>query len=590
MKQGATISTRMLNEKLPNVMPVLRAMEKKGLLRIEERQISRVDLPEDWELSAITLSEAQQQAYDKVQAGLEQHSAVLLHGVTGSGKTMVYIRLIEEVIARGGQVLLMVPEIALTTQLTRRVQKYFGEQAGIYHSGVGNDYKVELWKAVQKGKSLVISARSGIFLPFSNLQLIILDEEHEYSYKQNEPAPRYHAREASMILAKLTGCKILFGSATPSVETYHRALAGRYGLVELSERFGNASLPEIRLIDRKLIAHNKKKGTHFSPALVNEMMLTMAHQKQTIIFQNRRGFSPVLYCNMCGWTKRCINCDVSMPYHKFNDSFMCHYCGWSDPADPACPACGNVDLSHVGFGTEKIEEELKIMFPEAEIARMDLDTVRGKRALADMIFRLETGQVDILVGTQLVSKGLNFENVELVGIVSADQLVRYPDFRTGERAFQLMVQVSGRSGRASDIGKVYIQYEKINPRLLEQIVNTDYSGFFEDTLAERRRFIYPPFCRLIRLQFRHKQAGVVAPAAEWYAALLRSHWGSRIIGPAPGLIPRIRNYYIYELLIKMELKNSVILDLKQHILDLQHQLRLHPDFKRVELSIDVDPV
>lgn len=590
IKQGLHISTRMLGEKIPNVMPVLHAMEKKGLLKVEQRQISRLDLPEEWELSEIKLSEAQLIAYNQIYAGFEKHSAILLHGVTGSGKTMVYIKLIEDVIARGGQVLLMVPEIALTTQLTRRIQKYFGDHAGTYHSSVGNDYKVEIWKAVSKGKSLVISARSGIFLPFNNLQLIILDEEHEYSYKQNDPAPRYHARESALILSNLTGCKVLFGSATPSIETYYQATRGKYGLVVLSDRYGNASLPEVRLIDRKLIANNKQKGSHFTPTLVNEMMLTLAHHKQSIIFQNRRGFSPVLTCSHCGWTKRCINCDVSMPYHKYNNSFMCHYCGWSDPADPACPACGNVDLTHVGFGTEKIEEELKILFPESEIARMDLDTVKGKRALADMIFRLETGQIDILVGTQLVSKGLNFEQVELVGIISADQLVRYPDFRTGERAFQLMVQVSGRSGRASEVGKVYIQYEKINPRLLAQIVQTDYVGFFNDTLEERRKFAYPPFCRLIRLKFRHKNAALVSAAAEWFAALLRSHWGSRVIGPAPGLIPRIRNYYIYELLLKLERKQAVILEIKQQILDLQHQLMIHPEFKRVELSIDVDPV
>lgn len=590
IKQELPVSTQMVNERIPNSTTTLRAMEDKGLLRLVERQVSRVDTPEEWELNDISLSAEQTRAYTEVKTSMQDKSVTLLHGVTGSGKTLIYIKLIEEILAAGGQVLYMVPEIALTTQLVRRVQKYFGEKAGVYHSNVGADYKVELWQSVLSGKSLVISARSGIFLPFTRLQLVIIDEEHEYSYKQNEPAPRYHAREAAMMLSGISGCKLLLGSATPSLESYFAAKNGKYGLVSLSERFGEASLPQIKLIDRRLIENRKGESSHFSPAMIHEIMLTLAQQKQVIIFQNRRGFSPVLTCKLCGWTKRCINCDVSMPYHKYNHSFMCHYCGWSDPADPACPACGNIDLEHIGFGTEKIEEELKILFPESEIARMDLDTVRGKKALADMIFRLESGQIDILVGTQLVSKGLDFEGVELVGIVSADQLVRYPDFRTSERAFQMMVQVSGRSGRASDAGKVMIQYEKIDPGLLRQISQVDYDAFYQKTIEERYKFKYPPYSKLIRLTFRHKRVEVCHAAADQFAWLLKKRWGARIIGPAQGLIARIRNFYIYEILIKIERKKEIILQVKADIRSIDQEIRLDKSYKQIDIRVDVDPM
>jgi primosomal protein N' (replication factor Y) len=590
MQQGLLISTQMVNERLPNSTPTLRVMEQKQLLRLVERQVSRVDTQEEWETHTLRLSDAQENAYTAVKTAMTEKQVTLLHGVTGSGKTLIYIQLIEEVIAAGGQVLYMVPEIALTTQLVRRVQKYFGEKAGVYHSNVDNNYKVELWQSVLQGKSLVISARSGIFLPFNQLQLIIIDEEHEYSYKQNEPAPRYHARETAILLGGITGCKILLGSATPSLESYFNAKQGRYGLVELTERYGESKLPQIKLIDRRLIEHRKGQSSHFSPSLIQEIMLTLANQKQVIIFQNRRGFSPVLTCNLCGWTKRCINCDVTMPYHKYNHSFMCHYCGWSDPADPACPACGNIELSHIGFGTEKVEEELKILFPEAEIARMDLDTVKGKRALADMIYRLESGQIDILVGTQLVSKGLDFEGVELVGIVSADQLARYPDFRTSERAFQMMVQVSGRSGRASESGKVLIQYEKIDPALLQQISLVDYQSFYQRTIEERYRFKYPPYCKLIRITFRHKKVEICSAAALNYVTLLKEKWGSRIIGPAPGLIARIRNYFIYEVLIKVERKKLILSELKADTKASMETIRINKDYKSIDIRIDVDPV
>lgn len=590
IKSDTAVSTAMLNEKIPDSAAALKSMEKKGLLSLEERQVSRADSLEGWNAAKMQLSPVQEIAVAQIKGGFEEQGIVLLHGVTGSGKTLVYIRLIEEALAAGGQVLYMVPEIALTTQLMQRIQNYFGDSAGVYHSGVGSDYKVDLWDSVRKGKSLVISARSGIFLPFKNLRLIIIDEEHEYSYKQNDPAPRYHIREASIMLSRLYGAKILFGSATPSMESYFNALRGRYALVQLTERYGDAALPKVRLIDRRLAENSKPKGSHFSPALLHEMMTTLMNRKQVIIFQNRRGFSPVLTCKLCGWTKQCINCDVSMPYHKYNHSFMCHYCGWSDPADPACPACGNVDLEHIGFGTEKIEEELRILFPEAEIARMDLDTVRGKRALADMIFRLETGQIDILVGTQLVSKGLDFENVELVGIISADQLTRYPDFRTGERAFQMMVQVSGRSGRTSNQGKVYIQYEKIPARMLEQVKQADYASFYNETLEERYKFKYPPYCRLIGVTIRHRHPDIARNGAEFLAAQLRDKWGSRIIGPAPGLISRIRNYYIFEILIKMERRLAIITELKNDLQAARLRTLADPALKSLSISIDVDPL
>jgi primosomal protein N' (replication factor Y) len=368
------------------------------------------------------------------------------------------------------------------------------------------------------------------------------------------------------------------------------ALHGKYGLVNLLERYGNAVLPHVELINRNTIEHSKNKGSHFSPVLVNEMLDQLKRGKQSIVFINRRGYSSMLVCTMCEWTKRCKNCDVAMTYHKYNNSFLCHYCGWHKEADPACPECGNVDLSHKGLGTQQIEEELVVLFPEATIARMDFDTVRGKAAMSDMIHRLETGKIDILIGTQMVSKGLDFENIGLVAIVSADQLARFPDFRSHERAFQLMVQVSGRSGRSEEQGKVFIQYGSIRQSLLEDVTKADYVGFYTKELAERKGFIYPPFCRLIKVVIGHRDPQKAAAAMEQFAATMKQHWGSRVVGPAPGLIPRINNQYLFELMLKVERKNEILSKIKSDVRDLALLIKSQSDYKGISCVVDVDRI
>ena len=589
LHNGQKITTKTIEEKLPGSNAPILALKKKGLIRIEDRVISRFENDEMSGFESITLSEEQEAARSKINEIFLQKNIVLLHGITGSGKTLIYLKMIEDAIASGGQVLFLVPEIALTTQLVQRIAHYFKNEVSVYHSSVGSNHKIDLWHDIKDGKPLVIGARSSVFLPFKDLRLIIMDEEHDYSYKQNEPTPKYHARETAIFLAQISNAKILLGSATPSFESYHNALQHKYGLVSITNRYGKAVLPHVHLVNRNLIEHSKNKGSHFSPLLVREMLEQLGNKKQSIVFINRRGYSSMLVCPMCEWTKRCKNCDVSMTYHKYNNKFLCHYCGWNKEADPACPDCGNVDLTHRGLGTQQIEEELEVLFPEAIIARMDFDTVRGKTAMADMMHRMETGKIDILIGTQMVSKGLDFEHIGLVCIVSADQLARFPDFRAHERAFQLMVQVSGRSGRSADQGKVFIQYGSVKQSLLDDVTNADYKGFFTKEMEERQQFAYPPFCRLIRVVVSHRDPKKGLHAMDSFADQLRSRWGGRVTGPAPGLIPRINNQYLYELMIKMERKNDTIHAIKTDLLSLSLITRAHKDFKGVGITIDVDP-
>lgn len=583
------ITTKNIEEKLPGSNAPLLALKKKGLIKIEDRVISRFENDQMSGFENIELSGQQEKARIQINELFVEKNTVLIHGITGSGKTLVYLKLIEETIAKGGQVLFLVPEIALTTQLVQRIAHYFSNEVSVYHSSVGSNHKIDLWHDIKNGKPLVIGARSSVFLPFKNLQLIIMDEEHDYSYKQNEPSPKYHARETAIFLAQIHNAKILLGSATPSFESYTNALQNKYGLVTLTNRYGKAVLPQVHLVNRNTIEHSKNKGSHFSPLLIREMLDQLKHQKQSIIFINRRGYSSMLVCPMCEWTKRCNNCDVSMTYHKYNNKFICHYCGWNKEADPACPDCGNVDLKHKGLGTQQIEEELEVLFPEAVIARMDFDTVRGKTAMADMMHRMESGKIDMLIGTQMVSKGLDFENIGLVCVVSADQLARFPDFRSHERAFQLMVQVSGRSGRSADQGKVFIQYGSIKQSLLEDVTNADYKSFYTREMEERLQFTYPPYCRLIKVIVGHRDPKKGMHAMDFMADQLRSRWGGRVTGPAPGLIPRINNQYLYELIIKMERKNDVISKIKTDLRELSLITKAHKDFKGVSVTVDVDP-
>ena len=589
LHSGEKIRAKALETAFPGSNAAINSLRKKGIITVENQVISRYDAYNDLDLKDIELSAIQSRAKAEIENHLKEKDITLLHGITGSGKTLIYLKLMEEAMSKGHQVLFLVPEIALTTQLVQRMAAYFGNEVSVYHSSIGSNHKIDLWHEIKNGKPLVIGARSSVFLPFKDLKLIIIDEEHDYSYKQNEPTPKYHARETAMFLAQLHQAKVILGSATPSFESYYNALHGKYGLVNLLERYGNAVLPHVELINRNTIEHSKNKGSHFSPVLVNEMLDQLKRGKQSIVFINRRGYSSMLVCTMCEWTKRCKNCDVAMTYHKYNNSFLCHYCGWHKEADPACPECGNVDLSHKGLGTQQIEEELVVLFPEATIARMDFDTVRGKAAMSDMIHRLETGKIDILIGTQMVSKGLDFENIGLVAIVSADQLARFPDFRSHERAFQLMVQVSGRSGRSEEQGKVFIQYGSIRQSLLEDVTKADYVGFYTKELAERKGFIYPPFCRLIKVVIGHRDPQKAAAAMEQFAATMKQHWGSRVVGPAPGLIPRINNQYLFELMLKVERKNEILSKIKSDVRDLALLIKSQSDYKGISCVVDVDP-
>lgn len=583
------ITASSIEERFPGSNAALQALKKKGIIDIERRPVSRHGNDDEVDFAQIRLSGQQQQALDDIRSGFADKDIILLHGITGSGKTLIYLKLIEEVLARGEQVLLLVPEISLTTQLVRRFTRYFAREVSVYHSSIGSNHKIDLWHDISQGKPLVIGARSGVFLPFSRLSLIIMDEEHDPSFKQNDPAPKYHARETAFFLAKQHGAKILLGSATPSFETYHNALHGKYGLVKLTQRFGGARLPKVHLLNRNTLEHDDGKGSHFSPLLIGEMLSQLQQGRQSIVFINRRGYSTMLVCPMCEWTMRCKNCDVSMTYHKFHNKFLCHYCGWSREAEQACPECGNVDIGHKGLGTQKIEEELELLFPEARIARLDLDTVRSRTSVSELLQQMENGSIDILIGTQMVSKGLDFEGIGLVCIVSADQLARFPDFRAHERAFQLMVQVSGRSGRSDREGQVYIQYGNIRKSLLDHVTDADYHGFYTQEIGERRQFRYPPFCRLIRVTVGHRDPDTGAAAMERLAGFMRQRWGERLAGPAPALIPRINNQYLYELMIKMERKNDIILHIKKDLRDASALVRSASEFKSAQIIIDVDP-
>ncbi len=565
------------------------ALEKKGIFTIYAREVSRLGTYEDELNWQPAFTNSQLEAYQSVQQIFKKQNTVLLHGVTGSGKTNLYIRLIEETLEKGGQVLYLLPEIALTTQITQRLQKIFGNKIAVYHSRLSNNERVELWKDTLAGKPLLLGARSALFLPFSNLQLIVVDEEHDPSFKQDDPAPRYHARDAAIYLAQKFGAKVLLGSATPSLESYQNAMLGKYGLVTLSERFANLPMPEIILADMKEEQKQRKLQSHFTTLLLSEITAALERKEQIILFQNRRGYSPVLQCTACGWNSECVHCDVSLTYHKFSNNLRCHYCGYQTNVAQECPACRARHLTMKGFGTEKIEDELQIYFPDAKIKRMDLDTVRSKNAHATIINDFEEKRIDILVGTQMVTKGLDFDNVGLVGILSADQLLQFPDFRAGERAFQLMVQASGRAGRKNKRGKVVIQTFNLAHPVVQETVRADFQHLFHRELSERQTFAYPPFFRLISLTVKHKDPQVASHAAQAVANLLRRTLGKRVIGPAEPSISRIRDQYLFDIMIKMERKTTTIAAAKKLIADAQLLLQQEKKFSQVRMRIDVDP-
>lgn len=588
-KELEEVPKKTLYERARIEAPMLKKLVDKGILVVVQKAISRLSNYHGAVIGNFKLSQAQDQALVEVQAAFAQKNVVLLHGVTGSGKTQVFVELMEEVIAQGKQVLYLLPEIALTAQIVQRLQKHFGDQIVVYHSKFNNNERVEIWQSVMEGTPIVLGARSALFLPFNNLGLIIVDEEHDPSYKQKEPAPRYNARDTAVFLSYLYGAKTLLGTATPSLETYYNVQQKKYGLVELNKRFGEATLPVIHIIDAGEETRKKRMKSHFTPQLLTAIEETLAAGDQVILFQNRRGYAPVYSCNTCGWTADCIDCDVSLTYHKFTNDLHCHYCNYHQKLPSSCPACGNHSLVIKGFGTEKIEDELQIFLPKVKVARMDWDTVRGKHGHEKIINRFASGEVDILVGTQMVTKGLDFDNVGLVGVMSADQMLHFPDFRATERAFQLLLQVSGRAGRKKKQGKVLIQAFKTNHPVLREVKGHSFKEFVQREITERHKFSYPPFNRIIRLQLKHKKVDIVEKAAQFFAKALDKQLGDKVKGPIPPGIARIRTYYLRDIMIKLS-KSSKQLDYtKRLILDIQNHLRAQKGFSSVRLVIDVDP-
>jgi primosomal protein N' (replication factor Y) (superfamily II helicase) len=569
----------------------LKGLIDKNVLRIEKRSVDRLQyLPQHINID-FTLSPAQQEAVNKINENFVEKSVTLLHGITSSGKTQVYIKLIEQFVKTGKQVLYLLPEIALTSQIIRRLQKYFGGHIGIYHSKFNQNERIEIWNKIKRGElKIVIGARSALFLPFINLGLIVADEEHDASYKQHEPAPRYHARDSAIYYADLYNAKVLLGSASPSIESYYNATQGKYGLVELLERFGGVKLPSIEIIDTKQVVTKEKLKVIVSPQLKASIEKTLEANKQVILFQNRRGYSPYQVCAVCGWIPQCKNCDVSLTYHKLSNKLACHYCGTVYTNINTCEACGNHHFVQKNFGTEKIEEHLDEIFPKAKIARMDIDSVRGKHAHDSLIQLFEQQRLDILVGTQMVVKGLDFEHVNLVGILDADSLLSFADFRVNERSFQLMEQVSGRAGRKDGLGKVMIQVANTRHPVLHFVQQHDYAGFFNFEIESRKNFFYPPYSRLIKIIFRHKLRDVTTDAANFFAGRLQTNFDKYIVGPAEPVVNRVRNQYLMEILLKLPKDGNLISRCKKSIRECIAVLHNEKKFSTVVVIPDVDVV
>ncbi|OFX85807.1 MAG: primosomal protein N' [Bacteroidetes bacterium GWF2_33_16] len=588
------VKKKTLLEHSKSTHQILKPLLEKKILSEYNIPISRLNLNNQKAIELKTLSDTQQAAYLSIQNQFLEKQVVLLHGVTSSGKTEVYIHLILEQLNKGKQVLYLLPEIALTAQIINRLRAVFGNKVGIYHSKFSDAERVEVYQNILNTKNensyqLVLGVRSALFLPFSNLGLIIVDEEHEPSYKQYDPAPRYNARDSAIILAQEQNANVLLGSATPSIETYFNAKSGKFGFVELINRYLDIELPSTKLVDILRAKKRKEMKSHFSDQLINSITEALEQNEKVILFQNRRGFSPYLECETCGWIPYCPNCDVSLTYHQFSNELACHYCGFSVHTFKACKKCGNTALSTRGFGTEKIEEDIKIYFPNAKVVRMDLDTTRSKHSYQRIISDFEDGNIDILIGTQMVSKGLDFDHVRLVGILNADNMLNYPDFRSHERSYQLMAQVSGRAGRKNKQGKVIIQTNNPTHPILQFVIKNNYDGFYKSQLQERMEFSYPPFCRLINLGIKHKNPETANNAAQYLADNLKRIFGKRILGPQSPVIGRMHNLYIKNILIKVERQssfNKAKVLLKAEI----EKLNTHDNFKMVQITIDIDPI
>jgi primosomal protein N' (replication factor Y) len=585
-----TISKSELIEESGAGAASIKSLEEKEVFVIEEKNVSRLYFEEEDIYDSFELSEQQQGALEQIGNEFKHKDVVLLHGVTSSGKTQIYIRLIEEMIAGGKQVLYLLPEIALTTHIIERLRVYFGANIGIYHSRFNDNERVEVWQKVLNNEyKVVLGARSAVFLPFQDLGLIIVDEEHETSYKQYDPAPRYNARDAAIFLANMHKGKVLLGSATPSFESYYNARMKKYGFAELTERYGGVKLPEIEVVSIAEETKAKTIRSHFTSVLLADIQQALANKEQVILFQNRRGYAPILMCKICAYTPKCINCDVSLTYHKSSGKLHCHYCGYKEDAPQICPACGSTHLEYKGFGTEKVEDELAMILPEARIARMDLDTTRSRNSLQTLLNDLEEKKIDILVGTQMVAKGLDFSGVTVIGIINADSLLKFPDYRANERSYQMLAQVSGRAGRRGKQGKVVIQTYDPKHRVIQQVIENNYADLYFTEMEERRSFKYPPFYRLINLDIKHKDPEMVNNQATYVAAELRKHFGERVIGPEFPLVGRIRNYYIKSIMLKFEKDIDSINKAKSIIRDVITQFQTTKLSKGCIVQPDVDP-
>ena len=578
----------------------LNTLVKKGIFETITKITSRLEIRKSsTSADKIELNEHQQKSLDEIKNAFKEKDVVLFHGVTSSGKTEIYIKLISEAIAEGKQVLYLLPEIALTTQIISRLQKYFGEKIGVYHSKYSNNEKVEIWNNVLNNKyknedqknsyKIILGPRSAMFLPFDNLGLVIVDEEHDTSYKQYDPAPRYNARDSAIYLAKMHKAKTILGSATPAVESYFNTQTGKYQLVELMQRYGNIQMPEIKIANLKIETRQRTMKSHFSSYLVEHIKQALENKKQIILFQNRRGFSLRLECEVCNWIPECKNCDVTLTYHKHNNQLRCHYCGYSTKVPERCPSCGSTALKMKGFGTEKVEDDLSIILPEARIERMDLDTTRSKYAYQRIINNFEERGIDILVGTQMVTKGLDFDNVSVVGILNADNMLSFPDFRAQERSFQLMAQVSGRAGRKEKRGEVIIQTYNPKHQTIQNVINNDYNKMYIGELSDRYKFKYPPYYKLILLKLLHKDYHDLNKSASYLASILKQKFGKRVLGPEYPLVSRIKNRYIKTILIKVEREVSVS-HIKSELLKEIENFRTHKDHRKIYVVIDVDPL
>ncbi|WP_322969329.1 replication restart helicase PriA [Faecalibacter sp. LW9] len=577
--------------KMGTTNAVVKALADKGAVEIYQHQTSRVDESELDKEETHQLTLKQNEVLDQIKTEFATKNTVLLHGVTSSGKTEIYLKLMEQVIKKGNKILYLLPEISVTTQIVHRIKKHFGERVGVYHSKFNQNERVELWqKTLQGDFDILIGPRTALFMPFEKLGLIIVDEEHESTYKQMDAKPYFQARDMAMLLGSMMKAKVLLGSATPSIESYYNAIQGKYGYVELKERFGNVKLPDIQLVDLKKAQKEKEMTYDISHVLRDEIIEQLKEKKQIILFQNRRGYAPIMECNSCGHTPECPNCDVSLTYHKFSNQLKCHYCGYAQAKPNRCVSCGSVELNTKGLGTEQIEDQLLEIFPEARIRRMDVDAMRGKFAYEKLIEDFENKEVDILVGTQMITKGFDFGNVSMVGVIRADSLLNFPDFRAHEKAFQLLTQVAGRSGRRLDQGKVLIQSYQPEHQILQNVTTYNYHQTMKDILYERKEFFYPPFARLINLRFKHKNKERLDKTAAQLVQLLKPSFDSRcLLGPEAPAISRINNLYITDVMIKI-LPHQSPVKVKQLIKKEIERLHTIAAYRSVRIDVDVDPM